>query len=39
MEAVLIKAKALIEEEDVRLAALRKAKTAAEIRAIFGGHS
>lgn len=39
MEAVLIKAKALIEEEDVRLAALRKAKTAAEIRAIFSGHS
>ena len=38
MEAVLTKVRALLAAEDVRLDALRKAKTAAEIRAIFSGH-
>ncbi|MBL8702245.1 MAG: RraA family protein [Alphaproteobacteria bacterium] len=36
-EAVLKNAKAVLEDEAVKLAALRKAKTAAEIRAIQGG--
>ncbi|MBA7590303.1 hypothetical protein ES708_32418 [subsurface metagenome] len=39
MEAVVTNIKALAKEEEARMAALSKAKTAAEIRAIFGGHS
>ena len=38
-EAVLTNVKALIEEEDARIGALQQAKTAAEVKAIFGGHS
>lgn len=39
LEAVLTNVKALIDEEAVRLNALRRAKTAADVRAAFGGHS
>ncbi len=39
LEAVLTNVKALIEEEAGRLGALRRAKTAADVRAAFGGHS
>lgn len=39
MEAVLTNVKALIEEESVRLEGLRKAKTAAQVRAAFSGHA
>lgn len=39
MAAVLTQVRALLAEEDSRLDALRKATTAAEIRAIFSGHS
>ena len=39
LEAVLINVRALQKEEETRMNLLRNAKTAAEIRAIFGGHS
>lgn len=39
MAAVLANVKALIEEESVRLKGLRKAKTAAQVRAAFSGHA
>ena len=39
LEAVLTHVRALQEEEEARISALRNAKTAAEVRAIFGGHS
>ena len=39
LEAVLTNVRALQEEEEVRITQLRQAKTAAEVRAIFGGHS
>ncbi len=39
LEEVLIKARALQKEEEARQSALQNAKSAAEIRAIFGGHS
>jgi len=39
IEAVVINLKALAREEETRMAALSKAKTAAEIKDIFGGHS
>lgn len=39
LEAVVTNLKALQEEEETRMSALSKATTAAEIRAIFGGHS
>lgn len=39
MAAVLAQVRALVAQEDSRLDALRKATTAAEIRAIFSGHS
>jgi len=39
LEAVLNNARALQKEEAARMSALQAAKSAAEIRAIFGGHS
>lgn len=39
LEAVLTNVRALQKEEEDRMHLLRKAKTAAEIRAIFGGHA
>lgn len=39
LEAVLNNVRALQKEEEARMGALQKAKSAAEIRAIFGGHS
>ena len=39
LEAVLVAARALQRDEEARMAACLKAKSAAEIRAIFGGHS
>jgi 4-hydroxy-4-methyl-2-oxoglutarate aldolase len=39
LEAVLTNVKALLDEEAVRLKALRQAKTAAEVRAAFSGHA
>lgn len=39
IEAVLTNVRALQKEEEKRINALQKAKTAAEVRAIFGGHS
>jgi len=39
LEAVLTNVRALQKEEEARLGALRTAKTAAEVRAIFAGHS
>jgi regulator of RNase E activity RraA len=39
MEAVLTNVKALIEEEAIRLKGLRQAKTAAQVRAAFSGHT
>lgn len=39
MEAVVTNLKALAKEEEARMAALSKAKTAAAIKAIFEGHS
>ena len=39
LEAVLTNVRALQKEEETRMNLLRNAKTAAEIRAIFGGHS
>jgi regulator of RNase E activity RraA len=39
LEAVLTNAQALQKEEGTRISALAQAKTAAEVRAIFGGQS
>jgi 4-hydroxy-4-methyl-2-oxoglutarate aldolase len=39
LEAVLDNVRALKEEEDARIAQLLKAKSAAELRVIFGGHT
>ena len=39
LEAVLTNVRALQKEEESRMNSLRNAKTAAEIRAIFGGHA
>ena len=39
LEAVLTNVRALQKEEETRINLLRKAKTAADIRAVFGGHS
>ncbi len=39
LEAVLTNARALQQEEAARMQALQKARSAAEIRAIFGGHA
>lgn len=39
LEAVLTNVRALQKEEEARQAALRNAKTAAEVRAIFAGHA
>ena len=39
LEAVLTNARALQKEEAARMSALQAARSAAEIRAIFGGHS
>ncbi len=39
LEAVLTNVQALQKEEESRINALQEAKTAAEVRAIFGGHS
>ena len=39
LEAVLDNVRALQVEEETRMSSLQKAKSAAEIRAIFGGHS
>lgn len=39
LEAVLLNVRALQKEEETRITALRTAKTATEVRAIFGGHS
>ena len=39
LEAVLTKVRALQKEEAARMSALQAARSAAEIRAIFGGHS
>ncbi len=39
LEAVLMNARALRAEEEDRIGRLQKAKSAAELRAIFGGHS
>lgn len=39
LEAVLTNVRALQKEEEVRITQLRQAKTAAEVRAIFSGHS
>ena len=39
LEAVLTNVRALIEEEEERIGRLRDAKTAADVRAIFGGQS
>ena len=39
LEAVLMNARALQKEESARMHALQNAKSAAEIRAIFGGHA
>jgi 4-hydroxy-4-methyl-2-oxoglutarate aldolase len=39
LEQVLINARELHKEETARQTALQNAKSAAEIRAIFGGHS
>jgi len=39
LEAVLTNVKALEKEEETRIGSLRNAKTAAEVRAIFGGRS
>ena len=39
LEAVLTNVRALQQEEEERMGRLQKAKTAAEVRAIFGGHS
>jgi len=39
LEAVLANVRALQKEEAARMSALQQAKSAAEIRAIFGGHS
>ena len=39
LEAVLTNVKALEKEEEARIGSLRNAKTAAEVRAIFGGRS
>jgi regulator of RNase E activity RraA len=39
LEAVVTNVKALLAEEATRLTALRQAKTAAEVRAIFSGHT
>ena len=39
LEAVLTNARALQKEEEIRMKALQNAKSAAELKAIFGGHS
>jgi len=39
LEAVLTNVRKLQKEEEARMGALQNAKTAAEVRAIFGGHS
>jgi regulator of RNase E activity RraA len=39
LEAVLINARALQKEEEERMGLMKNAKSAAELRAIFGGHS
>jgi regulator of RNase E activity RraA len=39
LAAVLANVRALKEEEETRMRLLQEAKTAAEVRAIFGGHS
>jgi len=39
LEAVLTNVQALQKEEEARITALQKASSAAEVRAIFGGHS
>jgi regulator of RNase E activity RraA len=39
LEAVVTNVKALLKEEDTRLQGLRQAKTAAEVRAAFSGHT
>jgi regulator of RNase E activity RraA len=39
LEAVLTNVKALIKEEGIRLKGLRQAKSAAEVRAVFSGHT
>ena len=39
LEAVLENVRELQKEEAARMAALQKAKSVAELRAIFGGHS
>ena len=39
LEAVLANVRALQKEEETRINLLQKAKTAAEVKAIFGGHS
>jgi regulator of RNase E activity RraA len=39
LEAVLTNSRAMQEEEDTRINLLQNAKTAAELRAIFGGHA
>jgi regulator of RNase E activity RraA len=39
IEAVLTRVKALRDEEETRIGRLRQAKSAAEVRAIFGGHA
>lgn len=39
LEAVLTNVKALIAEETIRLKGLAKAKTAADVRAVFSGHT
>lgn len=38
MQAVLTSVKALLAEEESRLNGLRRAKTAADVRAVFSGH-
>ena len=39
LEAVLTNVRALQKEEEERIGRLQNAKSAAEVRAIFGGHS
>ncbi len=39
LEAVLTNVKALLEDEATRISAMKKAKSAADIRAIFAGHT
>ena len=39
LEAVLTNVRALLKEEETRINALREAKSAAEVRAIYRGHS